>query len=111
MERSDLCGLRTNFSQVSSIPDVALMEELIEVSAAAAGIPPLDGSEALTFAGEEEEVTPEVDIRRLSSSTRDYQNSDTVILRRFFDFDFFQPFSLRQSKLKKWGFTAKSTIF
>ena len=53
------------------------MEELIEVSAAAAGIPPLDGSEALTFAGEEEEVTPEVDIRRLSSSTRDYQNSDT----------------------------------
>ena len=53
------------------------MEELIEVSAAAAGIPPLDCSEALTFAGEEEEVTPEVDIRRLSSSTRDYQNSDT----------------------------------
>ena len=76
MEKSDLCGLRTNFSPVTSIPDVALMEELIEVSAAAAGIPPL-GSEALTFAGEEEEVTPEVDIRRLSSSTRDYQNRDT----------------------------------
>ena len=105
MERSDLCGLRTNFSPVTSIPDVALMEELIEVSAAAAGIPPLDGSEALTFAGEEEEVTPEVDIRRLSSSTRDY----TAGTHDFFNH---LPFSLSKIfHLKKWGFTAKSAFF